>query len=442
MADISAVLSSTQIALEKQAADAFGAVVEDFTRGTLGFPSTTPPVSRIAPREPSTWYSTAYAAALSGGTSYRPKLKFLFKVEFIFKPEVLAVYPVLRSNDFTFMIKSIDRPKVDLEYEDDVNRYNFRTKVLKRVRHRELTVTFLDDTGNRVFDFFRTLMFLHSPITQRAALRDGTIAPPTSSSALLGSGMAFSSLGQAGYGDISHRGVVNSNVGGVMEAIRVKQLFVNPAAANIQDATQQVTFDFLNPRVISFDLDDLTHEASDASLLTMQFDYDWLEMVKVGTLKAADGPIYNIAVPNTTNLSVDVLSNSNPPAESRTGSNPIPSAGGTNPVVAILSNQAARAAQKITNDAINRAVRTTAGGGRFATDVAGRLTGALGSTVNGIIGAASRDLLTGITSAGKAGVGIGVPSNGKGTTSTTVGPIANDSATLSDDNASISRSTD
>lgn len=395
MSDISNILSSTGISLEKVAADAFGAAVEDFTRGTLGIPGAPAVPSAAARRSDlSTWYASSYASALSGGTSYRPKLKFLFKVEFKFKAGVLdtlgsLITPSMRSslekNEFTFMIKTVDRPKVDFEYEDDVNQYNFRTKVLKKIRHRELTVTFMDDTGNRVFDFFRILMMIYSPITRRQMARDNSTIAPSSSTALMGNGMAFTSP-DIDYNNIAHRAVVNTDIGQALEVIRVKQMFIDPSGT--QAATGEVIFDFLNPRLVSFDLDDLSHETSDPNLLTMQFDYDWMEMVKINALQQPDTPVYDITVPGVTRAPVDV--------------SVIPSggsaAGGTigTAVGNILSRQAARAAQQVTLNGIERAFTKTFGTGRFATDIGGRLAGTVGGAVSGIVGNASRSLLSGI----------------------------------------------
>jgi len=410
MANISNILSSTQIALEKQAADKFGAAVDDFVRGSLGIGAdASPGGQRIKTRDPSTWYASSYAAALAGGTDYRPKLKFLFKVEFKFKAGVLdslasgglldsKTREAVERNEFTFMIKTVDRPKVDFEYEEDVNQYNFRTKVLKKIRHRPLTMVFMDDAGNRVFDFFRVLVMLYSPITRRQMARDGTTRKPDTTSAQPGNGMEFSSPNIGDNIDISHRGVINASgfdTGQALDVIRVKQMFMNPAASNLNDAPSEVIFDFMNPRLEMFDLEELSHEASDPSTLTMQFDYDWMEMVKVSAMQAADTPVYNISVKGVTGAPSDVLSGKNLPQDGRTGTNPIPAATSTNPFLAIINRQVGRAVQQVTSDTINRAVRSTFGTGRFATDLGGRISGSLGGVLGGLTQAAGRSLIAG-----------------------------------------------
>ena len=400
MASIKPILDSTKIALEKEASDRFGAAVEDFTRGTigraLGLPDPLPGGQVPFNRNDGSFYASSYAHALAGGTSYRPKLKFLFKVEFVFTEEAMSAFPSIlgrqSNNDFTFMVKSVDRPKIDFEYEDDVNMYNFRTKVLKKIRHRELTMTFMDDTGNRVLDFFRALMMIYSPITRRQLIRQnaGTALeralPPDAYSATSGTGMQFTPHNTVDQNDIAMRGSVNSSVGSLIQTIRVKQFYVNPQVS-LGASTQEVIFDFLNARLVSFDLDDLNHETSEVNSLTMQFDYDWMEIVNVGSLDKMDGPNYNITVPGVGGAPVDMTV----VGGSGLANNP----GRGNPFANIITNQIGRATQQITSEAVSRGVASIAGNGRFASLIGSQASNILG----GIVGAGAR----GLTTSGLAG---------------------------------------
>lgn len=392
---IKSVLNSTKISLERKASDQFGAAVEDFSRGTLG-PLIGVPDSTTAPvnRNDGSFYASSYAHTLAGGTSYRPKLKFLFKVEFVFTDEAMQAMPTYlgreSNNDFTFLVRSIDRPKIDFEYQDDVNMYNFRTKVLKKIRHRELTIVFMDDSGNRVLNFFRALMMIYSPITRRQMERQkatglARLAPPTTEfqNGELGSGMRFSSPTSTDRNDISHRGAVNFNVGSLIQTIRVKQIFVNPQSPSISGATEEVIFDFINARLVSFDFDDLTHEASDPSLMTMQFDYDWMEIIEVGPLAKMDEPKYNIAVPGISGAPVDMTT---------AGGGSLTDPGGGNTFTDILSNQAGRAVQQLTSEAVSRGVQSIAGKGRFASLIGSQAS----NIVGGLVGGATRNLTSGI----------------------------------------------
>jgi hypothetical protein len=375
---VDGILNNSKIAIEKAASDTFGSVVEDFARGGLGgiIPKQAP---ESVDRKDGSWYSTSYAAALAGGTGYRPKLKFLFKVKFNFTPEALAAYNGrLKSsadNSFTFMIKSVDRPKIDFEYEEDVNMYNFRTKVLKRIRHKELTIIFLDDTGNKVFDFYRDLMMIHSPITARQIERDNklnensgrpqadTVKGDGSISSISRSGMSFSKSDR----DNASRAVVNSTFGNSIESIQVQQIFVNPSLP-LSNAVQINSFDFMNPRIMSFDFDELSHEANEVSTLTMVFDYDWLEMVKGGSQSNASlEASAQVVVPGGIHGA---------PSDVSASGNPVPMGG--NGVTAALSGIFSRSLGELTQDTIGKAVSKNLGNGALATALGGKVSSVLG----------------------------------------------------------------
>ncbi len=388
------ILNDAQITLEKAATDKFGNVVEDFVKGGLG--GFLPAVNENAPvnRNDGSWYATSYAAGLAGGTSFRPKLKFLFKVEFIFTDAAKAQYRDILSgagaNDFTFMIKAVDRPKVDFEYEEDVNMYNFRTKVLKKIRHRDLTITFMDDVGNRVFNFFRVLMMIHSPITRGQLKRDNSLEKPNNKKLSVGSGMAFN----GDQDDTAHRSVVNSQFGNSIEAIRVKQIFVDPSSP-LSTASKMVSFDFINPRIISFDLDELSHETNDVNLLTMVFDYDWMEMVDVGAL-GANGTKYeaeysHIKAPGVHGAPGDITSNKQSGAVGN-------ASGGGNPLLGAIGGIVGRGAQQITSDLIGKTIGSIAGTGRFSTAIGGVVSSAVSGPIGGFVSGAARDLLNGVVS--------------------------------------------
>lgn len=396
--NVKSLLNDTQVQLERATTDKFGAVVDDFVKGGLGgFGPKVDPAAIPNRNEPGSWHSTSYAAALAGQTDYRPKLKFLFKVEFIFtqaaKREYAKIFDGATANDFTFMIKMIDRPKVDFEYEEDMNMYNFRTKALKKIIHRDLTMQIMDDVGNRVFDFFRYLMALHSPIVRGQFLRDNTLKPPKGEAIRVGSGMSW---GKGGAGqDNAHRGSVNSTFGNSIECIRVKQIFVNPVVG-LSNATQMVSFDFINPRIVSFDLDELSHEANDVNLLTMVFGYDWMEMVRVGPLgnvlddykKSA----YNVRSAGALGAPPDIM-----PGPGGKSNNP-GDGGLVGAFGSILNKQLDKATKNLTQDLISKGVKSIAGNNRLGQALGGQLTSALSGPVSGIVTGGARDFASGLFS--------------------------------------------
>lgn len=265
--------------------------VESFKRGGLerGLKAvlTTPDnyQTRGQSRATGEWNSTDYGSAIANGT-YRPKLKFLFKIEFLFYPEVLQKFQATTKDwvrTFTFNVKTADRPKVDMEFEE-INQYNFRTKVLKMIKHRELTMTFTDDVGNSVHEFFRFMLMAHSPVTRRSATSEldiGSVHAENTPNGMLFDDDAFSTQ------DSAHRGAVDTNFGNVIKVIKLTQMFINPTE-DLDHSPKEVAFFFLNPRVVSFDLDDVSHESSDPNTLTMSFDYDSIVMTGVKTMGNED----------------------------------------------------------------------------------------------------------------------------------------------------------
>lgn len=396
---ISDIIRSTGNNLERKATAKFGNAVENFNRDR--FRSQGPGAGQQTGFFPGqiesskAWDASSYAAVLAGATEFRPKLKFLFKVEFFFATEIVAAMPELARTNYTFMIKTVDRPKVDFEYEDDVNQYNYRTKVLKKIKHRELTITFMDDVGNNVFDFFRSLMAIYSPITRSALSRDNEFnEKPRYDRFQTGSGMSFTGLDgiqTRNDADVAHRGDINTYAGNAITMIRVKQVFIDPTAPADGDKDKAISsnyYDFINPRLVSFDLDDLNHESSDPNLLTMQFDYDWLEMTKnrgIQSLSDGLGPEYSTVLASKNGegpagAPTDMLLN----RSTGVSGSPVMERGKSNPFASILSSASRQVIQSVTKNSVERAVRGALGEGRISRSISRAVTGGLTDAVNGV----------------------------------------------------------
>lgn len=411
MADYGQILKGAGVSLDRAVTQQFGSAVEQYTRGVLGTAingkaTTSPQPNAVSDptvrRDPRDWISSSYAAHLATG-DFRPKLKFLFKVEFKFKQSVLAelgeLGKRLGSGEYTFLITKVDRPKFEFEYEDSVNQYNFNTKVLRRIKHRELTMSFMDDTGNRVFDFFSAMVLLFSPVvTQDVAVEGAGSAAlwPSEKNPMkyqLGSGMAFSGqqtvqVGNVGTNDLANRRAVLSDAGTALECIRVKQMFTD-TSDGVKPKFKEVIFDFVNPRIMSFDMDELSHEDTNPNILNMTFDFDWMEMVKVENLNGTPSPVMQKAL-TPEGAPFDILGNQLATTEPGV---PSQKPGNNNPYINIAAGVARQTAQRITNETVNRVVKSIPGNGRFASvitqpignAIAGTLTSQIGSKTNSFI---------------------------------------------------------
>jgi hypothetical protein len=247
-----------------------------------------------------------------------------------------------------------------------------------------------------VFNFFRTLMMIHSPITRQQTNRDHTLDPPKVDSLATSSGMAFNDSSNPN-GDSAHRGVVNSTYGNSIQAIRVQQVFMDPTAS-LSDVAKMVVYDFINPRIISFDLDELSHDATDLSQLSLTFHYDWLEMVDVGSLNGAN--VHDTYVSNEyTNIAANTYGAPVDMTPAPSGKGPTGAGNGlAGGIAGVLAGVLGRGTQQLTSDLIGKAVKKIGGSGSFATAIGGTITSALSGPIGGLVSGASRTQLSGILS--------------------------------------------
>jgi len=196
---------------------------------TAEIPNILGPLNQINLGVAGTWEATHYANDLN---AHHPKFKFLFKVEF----------QGFTAKNFYRYVHRIDKPKVRFNHQD-MNYYNFRTRVLTHMTFEPLAITFLDEIGNSVNNFFATYMAERSGQGEGHADTDAGLGKATST-----------------------KSYPNGYSAG--RKIIVEQIFANGTHSN--------WFTFINPRIEAFDFDELNMEDSLGSLLTVMFSYDAL----------------------------------------------------------------------------------------------------------------------------------------------------------------------
>lgn len=180
------------------------------------------------------WESTHYADDMN---AHHPKFKFLFKVKF----------EGFGSEDFYRYVTRCDKPRVRLNHTD-INYYNFHTRVLTSVTYDPISITFLDEIGNSVNQFFVNYL------KRRTGTANGNFG--------IDKGFVNASMKpyDKGYSDAGAK-------------ITIEQVFANGTLSN--------RFVFINPRIESFDFDELSMDDNAGSNLTCTFSYDALEMKTV-----------------------------------------------------------------------------------------------------------------------------------------------------------------
>ena len=295
--DFGGAFKQAGLEFEQQAANQFGQAVDQFSHqplttifgealgGSLDTVPNTP--------QPGYWNATGYADDL---IKYQPKHRFLFRVLIDTDPSFAHLIPG-RKETFQYMIKQIDRPKLNFEYEE-VNMYNFNTKVLKRIHHEAVTITFIDDIQNSFHNFFRSLLMAHSPISR-------SWNESQSLQQLEEGGFNFQDAPNGGA-DSAGRGVLADGKINPLRTIKLIQYFGHGSAEN--------TFVFVNPRIIDFALDEVSYDGGDqGNHATMRFEYDalYIENQKLTTGRS------DYAAPGTdlyNSIENDYLSSSDPAA--------------------------------------------------------------------------------------------------------------------------------
>jgi hypothetical protein len=290
MQDISEIIKSAGIGLEAQAFKAFGAAVQGDADRSLGsiFSNrgqsdalnsslqndngvTADQAASLA--SPGIWDSTRYAAQNAsramGSISNAPKIKFLFKISFSFFPEMIEYASSLNGTDLSalmrsldFSVKQIDLPTVELDYEE-VNMYNFRTKVLKQIRHKEISLTFYDDIGNKALDFMNIYRMLLIPAARREQ----------DSNAQLNE-YGFTFLNEPTSLNTSFRSPLPGDKKDILSQIIIHQYYVEMGSP---DPVKVNEFVFTNPKITSISDGDQDHEnGGTPNTITCSFDFDTL----------------------------------------------------------------------------------------------------------------------------------------------------------------------
>lgn len=204
----------------------------------------------------------SYASDLA---EYAPKFKFLFVVEFVMN-EAFAQLP---HKVPAFLVKQFQRPNINYEY-DDVNIYNFRTKVLKKTSFEPLNIQIHDDIKNETMMFLLGYLRASIPLVNVTASSVGILEE---ASMLYGSQSLSSSISTL-KGE--HKTIINH--------INVYHVYDWGKRMNI--------YQFFNPRIMNFNLDDWDMaDSSNGNSLSVQFSYDALNFI---TDKLLNDPAYNI----------------------------------------------------------------------------------------------------------------------------------------------------
>jgi hypothetical protein len=183
---------------------------------------------------------------------YAPKFKFMFVMEFIMSSQYIQDFIDLKT---AFVVKRAQRPTVNFEYED-INYYNFRTKVVKRSEYQPLQLTFYDDMLGNALKFYNRYLQIISPISRGHGNR----------STFEERGMSFDPDNISATASI---GAVGDTAQTILRQINLYHI--------VNGGRQVDRYQFDSPRFQVITLDDLDMtDGSTGTEVTLEFNYDRL----------------------------------------------------------------------------------------------------------------------------------------------------------------------
>lgn len=219
-------------------------------------------------------YPSPWAVDLANRT-HVPKFKFLFVVQFTFNaPYIGGDGSGDVGRTAAFVVRKSSRPGIKYEMQD-VNYYNFRTKVVTKSEFEEMSMSFYDDSANSVATLHTAYVSAMSPIVnafasellEQQGMNSASYSNNTFNSNTSGGGASTPSVTQPGVANnSSSTGALVNNHKTVIKEITLYHVFDYGRLCN--------KYTFINPRITSFDLDDLDMTSSDITGIDLKFNYE------------------------------------------------------------------------------------------------------------------------------------------------------------------------
>lgn len=245
-------------------------------------------------------------------TLKRPKLKFNFTISFKLRDPMALRLKKTNSNakadgaimadQLTFVLKQASRPNPTVVYED-VNFYNYRTKVATKVDYGTMQIMLYDDVENFGHNLYEHYLKSLSPIASQQdanALFSGKEGPQNRAFNSQDVTKIEISGGSGSVGPLPDADIAKGGESGLIEHISIRHWYLsqfesrtteegNPILLN--PSLQFIEYKFLNPKVINMTLDELDMTQSDVSTVMMNFIYD---SVYINSPTTADNKLQSI----------------------------------------------------------------------------------------------------------------------------------------------------
>jgi len=202
-------------------------------------------------------------------TAKSPKYKFLFVLDVLFHEE----YTPMSQLEWAFLIKTSTRPRIEYDYED-VNLYNFHTKVIQNATFAPMSLVLHDDNSNNMNLFYNAYTRAMSPVLNLRnpdTLESETMKFDTRSvdpQTVLGTPSHHYASSIGPINNPAADGIEHKNI---IKEIKLYHVFNNGLSMSV--------YVFLNPKITSLDPDDLDMaNGTEGNQMTLEFEYDSMHL--------------------------------------------------------------------------------------------------------------------------------------------------------------------
>lgn len=193
-----------------------------------------------------------------------PKHKFMFVVEFVLNEPYAGQFTEDVLKELAFVVKRTSRPNISFDYEE-VNYYNFRSKVLKRQEYQPMSMAFYDDHNGKAITFWNRYLEAISPLARFQNAGDSVFQK-----LLEERGMDFENS-TAGTSSLDPQGGgASGSATTVIDKIKLYHFY--------KAGTRFDLYTFSKPKIMELQLDELDMSQSEGNEVAFTFGYDALFM--------------------------------------------------------------------------------------------------------------------------------------------------------------------
>lgn len=212
---------------------------------------------------------SSFSIAPDFGGLDAPKSKFLFTMVVGIRNSAFSANPGdQRLTEIQYSLKTASRPAPTFDFQD-VNYYNYRTKVQTKIDYGTFTVVMYDDQSDVANDLFVNYLKSVSPIANLPGSFSDNLGKEDLDS------FEFSRGGSSNY---SSAGALR-NARGHLSYIKVFHYYYKNVGGELQP--EAIVYEYLNPKLSAVQYDELSMSDSEPSTISLTFNFDSVHIRKL-----------------------------------------------------------------------------------------------------------------------------------------------------------------